>query len=150
VNSPVTFSPDGQQLAFVRADDETNQTSLVVASADGQNERTLVTRPASERFSTEGLSWSPGGQTIAAAARADGKGEEIVAVSVADGGVSKIGDREWGVVGNFAWLPDASGLLMIAQETPFNAAAGNSGWSLTRRAPRANSPAMSTSIRPLF
>ena len=117
VDSPITFSPDGRQLAFLREDHETNQNSIVIADADGKRERTLVTRRAPERFSSQGLSWSPDGKTIAvAASRADNKREELLAVSVADGSLSKIGNRDWGNVGNLVWLPDASGVVMIAQE----------------------------------
>ncbi len=118
VHSPITFSPDGRQLAFLRANTETNEISIVIAdAADGKRERTIVTRRAPEKFSTEGLSWSPDGQTIVvAAASADTKREELLAVSVAHGSVSKIGDGDWGRVGNLVWLPDASGLVMVAEE----------------------------------
>lgn len=118
VHSPITFSPDGRQLAFLRVDDETNQTAIVIANAaDGKQERTLVTRRAPEEFSTEGLSWSPDGQTIAvAAARPDNKREEILAVSVAQASIRRIGEGNWGQVGNLLWLPDASGLVMVTEE----------------------------------
>ncbi len=121
VHSPVTFSPDGQQLAFLRGDDEANQNSIIIAdSADGKNERTLITRKWPENFSPDGLSWSPDGKRIAAGANKTGGRDEILAVSIADSSNIKIGARDWGRVDNLAWLPDGSGLVMIARE---NAAA---------------------------
>lgn len=132
VHSPITFSPDGRQLAFLRVNNETHQTSIVIAdAADGKRERILVTRSSPERFSTDGLSWSPDGTVIAvAAAKADNKREGILAVRVADGSISKIGDRDWRNVGNLAWLPDASGLVTIAQEN-FIPRGGGQIWLLT-------------------
>ncbi|MDQ3650434.1 MAG: winged helix-turn-helix domain-containing protein [Acidobacteriota bacterium] len=121
VHSPVTFSPDGQQLAFLRGDDEANQNSIIIAdSADGKNERTLITRKWPENFSPDGLSWSPDGKRIAVGANKTGGRDEILAVSIADGSIIKIGARDWGRVDKLAWLPDGSGLVMIARE---NAAA---------------------------
>lgn len=132
VHSPVTFSPDGRQLAFLRRDNETNQTSIVIAdAADGKRERMLVARRAPERFSTDGLSWSPDGKIIAVAAvKADNKRQNILAVRVADGSVSKIGDRDWYNVGNLAWLPDASGLVTVAAEN-FIHRGGGQIWLVT-------------------
>lgn len=132
VHSPVTFSPDGRQLAFLRVTHEPNQTSIVIAdAADGKQERTLVTRRAPERFSSYGLSWSPDGKVIAVAvAKADDRREGLLAVRVADGAISQIGDRDWRNVGNLAWLPDASGLVTIAQEN-FIPRGGGQIWLVT-------------------
>lgn len=124
VHGPVTFSPDGKQLAFLRGDDETNQNSIIIAdSADGKREHTLITRKLPLTFSSTGLAWSPDGQTIAVGANKTGGQDEILAVSVADSSVSKIGTRDWGQLGKLAWLPDGGGLVMIARE---NAAARKS------------------------
>ena len=124
VQGPVTFSPDGKQLAFLRGDDETNQNSIIIAdSADGKRERALVTRKWPENFSTYGLSWSPDGRTIAVGTNKASGQDELLAVSVANGSISKVGTRGWGPVGNLAWLPDGTGLVMMARE---NAAARKS------------------------
>jgi WD40 repeat protein len=51
VDSSITFSPDGKQLAFLRR--ASGQTSLIVAdAADGKNERVLTTRKSPENFSS--------------------------------------------------------------------------------------------------
>jgi Tol biopolymer transport system component len=117
VHGPVAMAPDGAQLAFLRSDDRTRQSSVILAAtADPRNQRTLITRQWPEAFSDRGLSWSPDGKTIAIGARwADGH-EEVAAVRIADGSVTRIGGRGWGVVGNLAWLPDGNGLVLVARE----------------------------------
>ncbi len=67
VTSAVTFSPDGQQLAFVRT--EPQESKLMVANTDGTGERTIATRKLPEHFPPAGgPSWSPDGKTIACGA----------------------------------------------------------------------------------
>jgi DNA-binding winged helix-turn-helix (wHTH) protein len=61
VNSPITFSPDGKQFAFVRR--PPGATELVIA--DGSHERTLAVRKSPDFFSNAGPSWSPDGKLIA-------------------------------------------------------------------------------------
>ena len=118
VGSGVTFSPDGQRLAFLRSNGETKQTSIVIAdAADGRNERTLITRERPHNFSSEGPSWSPDGKTIVVgAAVAEVEHSELLAVSVADGTTRRVGDRDWGVMGKVAWAPDGAGVLMTARD----------------------------------
>jgi len=73
VHSPVAWSPDGKQMAFTRADPATSHSSLVIADAEGRNERTLALREGSDLgfFTVRSggdnlrLSWSPDGKVIA-------------------------------------------------------------------------------------
>lgn len=112
VDSVVTFSPDGRQLAFMRR--EPGQTSIIVADADGRSERTLAVRKRPDNFSGNGISWSPDGKYIAVAGSApDNKRVEVLAISLADGSARPIGNRDWGFVGNLAWQSDGRGLLLI-------------------------------------
>ena len=48
VDSPVTLSPDGKRLAFVRYAKRETDSSLIIAGADGSNQKNLVTRKFSE------------------------------------------------------------------------------------------------------
>ena len=50
INGPVTFSPDANEIAFVRQEPENPQTQLIVASSDGWRERVLLTRAGNERI----------------------------------------------------------------------------------------------------
>jgi len=117
IDSAVTLSPDGRQLAFLRRGG--GQSSIVITDADGRNERTLASRKRPENFSGYGLSWSPDGKNIAVSASEDeNKPHEVLAISVADGTAKKIGNHDWGFVSNLVWQSDASGLLSIVRNSP--------------------------------
>jgi Tol biopolymer transport system component/tRNA A-37 threonylcarbamoyl transferase component Bud32 len=121
VDSPVTFSPDGQRLAFVRGYPNQEESALMVANVDGTGERRLATRKSPAYFRTEGPAWSPDGKSIAV-----GCWNEVVAVRVADGKEQTLASKRWGDVGRVAWLADGSGLLLIA----FDAAGRQQIWQL--------------------
>src|SRR4029077_21137472 len=62
VDSPISFSPDGRQFAFVRENAAVNMDELLSANADGSGERALA-RPGPGPEA--GPAWSPDGHTIA-------------------------------------------------------------------------------------
>jgi Tol biopolymer transport system component len=121
IDSAVTFSPDGQQLAFGR--DIGGETHLVVANADGTSERTLATRRRPDYFDFQGIvkiSWSPDGEKIACPA---GNTEfplanrsELVEVRVKDGAEKPITRQRWADLRQIAWLGDGSGLVFVAKD----------------------------------
>ena len=74
VDSPVTFRPDGTEMAFVRRSRGTGEDSLIVASADGSNERRLTTRRGTDFYGIGGPDWSLDGKTIATAAGSNAGG----------------------------------------------------------------------------
>ena len=111
VDSAVTFSPDGGQLAFLR-DTSEGEIITIADCNDGKTERSLSAIKPWSSFSTLGLSWSPDGKTIALAARNSLTDRiELVAVSISDGSIRKISDRDWGEIGNVKWQADGNGLL---------------------------------------
>ena len=115
LGSPITFSPDGQRLAFMRFYPE-GETAVVVADAqDGGEEQKLATRKLPEKFSVNGPSWSPDGRVIAicATSRANGARSKVFGVRVADGTVKPLSDYEWSNGDRVAWLGDGSGLVLI-------------------------------------
>jgi hypothetical protein len=68
--SGIAWSPDGRRMAFIRSDAQT-QNSLIVADAQGQNAKILVTRHAPSFFLSITFgrrsyrpSWSPDGRRI--------------------------------------------------------------------------------------
>jgi Tol biopolymer transport system component/DNA-binding winged helix-turn-helix (wHTH) protein len=114
-HSAITFSPDGQQIAFLREYEDADKNSLVIADAEtGKNERILLTRETAEKFTSNGLAWSPDGKIIAVGAGQPKKQESnILAIRVADAAVEKIGDRGWNEEFNLVWLKDGSGLVLV-------------------------------------
>jgi Tol biopolymer transport system component/DNA-binding winged helix-turn-helix (wHTH) protein len=117
VQGSMTMSPDGKRVAFLRAYPERRQTALIIANAeDGGGEQELASLSYPRNFTSEGLAWSPDGEAIAIALEPDERQQFCVlaTVKVADGTITPMSTREWGVIGNLAWLNDGSGLVMIA------------------------------------
>ncbi|MDQ3684725.1 MAG: winged helix-turn-helix domain-containing protein [Acidobacteriota bacterium] len=117
---PVGFSPDGRQLTFIRMYND--ESRLIVADADGTNERALATRRRPEFFRVDwnAPAWSPDGKTIVCQVRLkDGRGqyETVIGVSVEDGSQSPLTSERWHHVGQPAWLADGSGVLVTASES---------------------------------
>lgn len=117
VHSPVTLSPDGRSMAFVR--NSGGESALVTADADGGNQRKLATRPAPDNFKVP--AWSPDGKVIACSAGSRDRYDfhnSVVVVRVEDGAQSPASPKEWGWTGHVEWLADGSGLLLTASEQP--------------------------------
>jgi Tol biopolymer transport system component len=133
VDSPVTFSPDGQSLAFVRDYPTSGEMSLITVRLNGSDERKLLTRKSPEVLSLEGPSWAPDGRVIACGAYSIARFEsqaQVLAVSVIDGSARPIGDQTWTVIGQVAWLGDGSGVVFIGWRLA-TASYGDPLWLLT-------------------
>ena len=105
-----SYSPDGTQFAFLRVNGG-QQVDLLVANADGSDERVLATRPYLDFFSW-GTAWSPDGKTIAFSTVESKESIRSVlwAVSLGDGSIREIYSSP-NQIGRPCWLPDGSGLL---------------------------------------
>ncbi len=108
------FSPDGAQVAFTRYNPERGEEALVVAALADQSERVLLTRKRPQFL--EGLAWSPDGKTIAIGAGAWGAGATILEVPANGGPARSLIISTWQEMGDVAWLPDGSGLVVEAAE----------------------------------
>lgn len=132
VDSPVTFSPNGQYIAFVRNYPVAKETSLIMFRLDGSEERKLVTRKRPEMLSMMGPSWSPDGRLIACAAGNSANGDlslQILAVNPDDGSARPMDDQNWTFIGQVAWLGDSSGVLFTAWQRS-SAVYGDQLWLL--------------------
>jgi serine/threonine protein kinase/Tol biopolymer transport system component len=116
ISSPITLSPDGKRLAFVRGALSEKESALLVANADGSEEEKLAAHKDPDTFSSSGPAWSPDGQTIACGYTnyTGGLYTNVVGVQVADGAEHPITSQRWsgGGAGQVAWLSDGSGLLV--------------------------------------
>ncbi|MGH9844852.1 MAG: winged helix-turn-helix domain-containing protein, partial [Blastocatellia bacterium] len=133
VDSPVTFSPDGQFFAFVRNDSRQRETSLILAGINSSEERILAVRRRPEMLSVLGPSWSPDGKWIACAAglvTGSDSSMQVLAVNVEDGSARPIGAQTWTVVGQVAWLGDSSGVVLSAWRRSW-AVYGDQLWLVT-------------------
>lgn len=120
VDTAVTFSPDGRRIAFLRK--RGLIAALIVAWADGTEEYEAVADPGRNRFRiisdlNNGPAWSPDGKVIACPTLSEGKPShmDIAAVQVGDGSVRLINSHPWHLIGQIAWLPNGSGLVMNAE-----------------------------------
>lgn len=126
INTPVTFSPDGSQMAFVRYDLKEQSTVLIVADVDGENERRLAARKLPEYYSLSGDEasigpvWSPDGQVIASATvdRSSSPARmNIRYITVRDGKESIINEQSWRFIVKLTWLADGSGLVIAGSNS---------------------------------
>ncbi|HXI93556.1 MAG TPA: protein kinase, partial [Blastocatellia bacterium] len=121
VDSPITFSPDGKQFAFVSSTGDPRVSQLVVVNTDGSGaRRILASRPIAEQFSAGGPSWSPDGKIIAIGAGTGPVGTKraiiVVGVTIESGEVKPLSQQNWNDIGHVEWFRDGSGLLLAAKE----------------------------------
>jgi len=120
VDSLVTFSPDGRQMAFVRDDSIKGESSLILADPSGAHETQLATRRAGNDIGPFELpSWAPDGRTITVSVAdpaPDGLNIHLLNVSVRDGSATPFSPVHWRTLIDMRWLPDGSGILIAAQE----------------------------------
>ncbi|HZI46425.1 MAG TPA: hypothetical protein VFD75_01445, partial [Pyrinomonadaceae bacterium] len=122
IDGPISFSPDGKQFVLVRGNHpNVGESALVIANLDGSGERNLVVKKNPDRLSPiffTGPSWSPDGKIVAATVLTLGGNSRVVGFSVADGSEKSLSSESWPYAGRVQWLPDMTGLLVIAGDSP--------------------------------
>jgi len=118
VDTQITFAPDGR-YAFGREDHALGRSLLLVAKADGSDEKTLATHRLSDYFCNLGIAWSPDGKIIVCSSHNNFAGEDVlslIAVQVSNAAESRISSPPWRRINGISWLGDGSGLLVVADE----------------------------------
>jgi Tol biopolymer transport system component len=120
INSAPAFAPDGRQIAFFRVHPTDPLEQLIVANADGSNDRVLAERRGDDEFFTgtfSTLSWSPDGKTIASPVRSYRENYmTVAAIDVESGEMKFITPQRWFLLRQTTWLADGSGVLVAAAE----------------------------------
>ena len=111
VDSPVSFSPDGQFMVYKRNSPADASSSLIIAHADGTGERTLSKLPL-PGYSDP--AWSPDGKSIAASIYDPGsQGLGRVVLLNPDSGKEKTVYAGTAILQKPTWMPDSKHLLVI-------------------------------------
>lgn len=126
VSQPVSISPDGKQIAFGRFHLTSPEDELLVANADGTNERRLVKVVEPEWLSGANAAWSPDGKMLAIGYGSSKARDPnlpsgiytmtVAVISVANPTLNPITSRGWPYTGNLAWFSDGTGLALVARE----------------------------------
>jgi serine/threonine protein kinase/Tol biopolymer transport system component len=114
VDSPVTFSPDGQRFAFVREDVSGGHSLLIIHDLRGR-EIVAASRPAPEMLDYP--AWSPDGSKIACTiVNRTRNVAGLLAIRLSDATHREIGTRRWSLAKHLAWV--GIGDLVITARQP--------------------------------
>lgn len=120
IDSSVTFSPDGRQIAYMRFNNpETYKYRLLIRSVEGGEERVVTSGPVKTALFEP--TWSPDGKTIVCFT--NGRGDNIsslIAVDVASGSEKEFFGYKGGLFTRPTWLPDGSGVVVLSRERRAN------------------------------
>ncbi len=115
VDSPVSFSPDGQRFAYLHQHGDSHVADLKIARRDGTLERDLF-HHTELHVDNLTLAWSPDGKTIVIPI-VQPTPQDIggfLAVDVASGSMKRVAIAKDRLYNEPAWLPDMTGLLVSA------------------------------------
>ena len=117
IDSPVDFSPDGQQFVYTRGIPTHNAIEVRIANRDGSGNRVLVTMTDTFAGFQPGATWSPDGRTIAVPLMRFRKLPRFVlyTVAVADGSVHELRSSQYSI-GRSMWLPRGDYLLSVLSD----------------------------------
>ncbi len=119
IDSPVTFSPDNKQFAYMRGNPLQGELGLFTANVDGTSERKIVSLKIPARVTMTSPGWSPDGKKIVYPVDTiDDKDTYVTLAEVPpEGGPQRrITSAKWFRVNQLNWLPDGSGLVLIGRE----------------------------------
>ena len=116
VDSPPAVSPDGRQLAYLRADfPERGASALMIAGIDGANPRALAVRRAPEFFAPGFFvctSWSPDGARLVTSVRNTQTRRATMVTVGLSGDETPLGES-FTEIGFTNWVPD--GVVFVAR-----------------------------------
>jgi serine/threonine protein kinase len=122
VDTPLTFSPDGKRVVWVRQFPQSGETALMIANSDGSEVRKLASRARPSRFVAGtgiGPTWAPEGDTIACPVGGPVNGLDrysVVMINASSAAETRATSQLWTFVQQTAWLPQGGGMLIAAQE----------------------------------
>ncbi|MGB7202426.1 MAG: hypothetical protein WBD16_09185, partial [Pyrinomonadaceae bacterium] len=129
---PVTFSPDGKQIAYFHWINDEDR--LMVANADGTGQRQLATRSGNEYFinANNGPAWSPDGKTLftTIGSYTPALSMTVAAVSLEIGEITLFSQQKFQQIVEVAPLSDGQGVLVAASDQ-FGSGASYKIWQIS-------------------
>jgi serine/threonine protein kinase len=117
VDTPISFSPDGQRFAFLRAEHDSPGWDLVVMKGDGGDERQIFKGQSllSDSFT---VAWSPDGKNILipVVQRTKDSLGGFVIVDAATGAMKDFALSASRIYYEPAWLPDGQGVVVPSMD----------------------------------
>ncbi len=120
VDSPVSFSPDGREFAFIRSKPDIGVDRIIISPLDGVGERVLAEKTKPEffiRMVRESLAWSPDGKSIACPVGKTSPEDDsmgLIEINVETGEQKPLTPKRWSRVGRVLWTKDINKLIITA------------------------------------
>jgi len=114
IDSNVTFSPDGQRMAYIRANDpEVGKYRILAAGLDGGNETVLRITQSTRGGDPSHISWSPDGKRLAYSFPSSGDALGYVETfAPSSNQVDTLAALKNDTVYDLSWLPSGRNLLV--------------------------------------
>ncbi|HTF44777.1 MAG TPA: hypothetical protein VK641_12795, partial [Terriglobales bacterium] len=121
IDTNPSFSSDGRRFAFIRANDpDPGKYHLLIANADGSNEKSIFAGPMANVVSDS--AWSPDGKAIVGTIfdQAEDTISAVISIDPDTGAQRKISRPPYTVLNSVSWLPDGKALAVIFSSTETN------------------------------
>lgn len=119
VDSPVTFSPDGKQMAFLRHNPNDGGDTIFIADKDGGNLKPFVETKEIGFDKINTVTWSPDNKRLLVSVyKSAGDGTpklQIAAIELENKKLKRLGDRDWYGGNCFKWIEDGTGIVFIGK-----------------------------------
>ena len=120
ITGAISFSPNGDRIAFIQPDSTVSASYLMTAKPDGSDKKIASFKPQPSTFLFEGrsTSWSPDGRFIATIVnnfRPDSNFASVVIIDIDLGTERIVGEKNWHEITRVEWLKDGDHILIAAR-----------------------------------
>lgn len=122
-NVGVSFSPDGQRMAYAVSSSSAGGSILWTAKADGSDQKFVAMQKDPNYFAMQSntVAWSPDGETIACVIVENGSNGlemSVVGYGARDGKAEKLTRGRWNIITGVVWALGGKGLVVTGNTQP--------------------------------